>query len=406
MITVLGGTPRDVEAWRTITDPAATLMQTKATQLRHTEQLHHRRYFRLLPTYFILNLNTIHFNPSQSLRRIEFYYAPSSSHAELRVGWISPRSSLTTGFVELNEFCLVQFDPAICIGVLGDRSYAHLISVSTHAQRSHHSTQLNVEFNCNSTPSFLRQPKIDSIPLPHAATTIHRIQMPAARPALRGSRQNPIELDPELTHRSAFRLPNMRRVRVRDSGEREAGWQGAARAWVPRPVRAGTSRPFPLPGYPRCVRHEGTRCRRRAQHQHVHRASPRTETGPASEPAAALARIPRVRRAGELGPRTAPQRASSCAKTERTRTHGDGIRDELRVSAHSTLVGGRGGYGGDEEQGWLRGREARAGWGTRGSARAGLATHCPARMRHSMQPANGAHRMRRCTRGGQSVGRR
>ncbi|KAJ7732875.1 hypothetical protein B0H16DRAFT_1732606 [Mycena metata] len=44
IIAVLGGTPRDVEGWRAITDRAATLMETKATRLRHTEdQLHHRR---------------------------------------------------------------------------------------------------------------------------------------------------------------------------------------------------------------------------------------------------------------------------------------------------------------------------------------------------------------------------
>ncbi|KAJ7723139.1 hypothetical protein B0H16DRAFT_1431096 [Mycena metata] len=44
IIAVLGGTPRDVEGWRAITDRAAALMETKATRLRHTEdQLYHRR---------------------------------------------------------------------------------------------------------------------------------------------------------------------------------------------------------------------------------------------------------------------------------------------------------------------------------------------------------------------------
>ncbi|KAJ7016060.1 hypothetical protein C8F04DRAFT_1245965 [Mycena alexandri] len=44
IIAVLGGTPRDVEGWRIITDRAATLMETKARRLRHTnEQLNHRR---------------------------------------------------------------------------------------------------------------------------------------------------------------------------------------------------------------------------------------------------------------------------------------------------------------------------------------------------------------------------
>ncbi|KAJ7934058.1 hypothetical protein B0H13DRAFT_1951670 [Mycena leptocephala] len=44
IIAVLGGTPRDTEGWRAITDRAANLMEAKANRLSHSkEELHHRR---------------------------------------------------------------------------------------------------------------------------------------------------------------------------------------------------------------------------------------------------------------------------------------------------------------------------------------------------------------------------
>ncbi|KAJ7026048.1 hypothetical protein C8F04DRAFT_1190863 [Mycena alexandri] len=128
----------------------------------------------------------------------------------------------------------------------------------------------------------------------------------------------------------------------------QSGMAGcAARAWVPRTVWAGTSRraavPTPrLPALRSLVRRGGTRHRRRAT------ASARapSESKIGDYP---FARIPRVRRAGELGPRTPPQLASSCAKTERSvfahahahahaRARARHPR-RVRVGAYSTRVG-------------------------------------------------------------------
>ncbi|KAJ7023036.1 hypothetical protein C8F04DRAFT_1193853 [Mycena alexandri] len=146
-----------------------------------------------------------------------------------------------------------------------------------------------------------------------------------------------IEFEPELTHRSAFRLPSTRSsspsssrslgivlsnvnlfkdmyghggvygygTRVREEGMAECRARGCRGLW------AGTSRR-------RAALVNSARVTRRTA-----RALSEPENGDypasASEPAAALARIPRVRRAGEFGPRTPPQLASSCAGMERTR---------------------------------------------------------------------------------------
>ncbi|KAJ7015901.1 hypothetical protein C8F04DRAFT_1359852 [Mycena alexandri] len=80
---------------------------------------------------------------------------------------------------------------------------------------------------------------------------------------------------------------------------------------------------------------DGVRTRQR--HPPVHRASPRPGAGPASEPAAALARIPRARRASKLG--CAPHHNSQptprafhtldvCGDGAHTHTHGHSIRGE------------------------------------------------------------------------------
>ncbi|KAJ7036259.1 hypothetical protein C8F04DRAFT_1233206 [Mycena alexandri] len=196
-------------------------------------------------------------------------------------------------------------------------------------------------FPSGNSAARVRQPKIDTIPLPRTSTTsprarahsiltklVHRVQMHTARLTLARMKADSIEFELELT----YCLSNVRTwvvcTGIGLGWESRAGWQCAARARVPRTVRAGTSRraavPTPvLSALRSLIRHRVTRRRRRA---HAAAASARapseseTGTGPASEPAAALARIPRVRRAGELGPRTPPQLASTCAGIERTRT--------------------------------------------------------------------------------------
>ncbi|KAJ7018137.1 hypothetical protein C8F04DRAFT_1329335 [Mycena alexandri] len=226
-----------------------------------------------------------------------------------------------------------------------------------------------------------------------------------------------IQFNWSLTYRSAFRLPSTRSssssnsrsldnskvlcraqrkfiqkyvwtwgrvtVWVRDSGETVGRDDSVCRELCGQ-ERVG-ARPFPRPGYPRCVRHERTR-RTRQRHPQVHRASP------ASEPAAALARVPRVRRTALSARKqarsahlTTAQLAADpahpfssldvCGDGTHTHTHGHGIHGECdRVGAHSTRVGR--GIRGDEKRGWLRGAR-----GERG--RVGLTTHRHARTRHS-----------------------
>ncbi|KAJ7019139.1 hypothetical protein C8F04DRAFT_1198020 [Mycena alexandri] len=119
----------------------------------------------------------------------------------------------------------------------------------------------------------------------------------------------------------------------------QSGMAGcAARAWVPRTVWAGTSRraAVPTPGFVNSARGHSTQ-------------TARAHSSGIREPAAALARIPRVRRAGELGPRTPPHHNS------RRRVRGWSAhvhaRHPRRVRVGATRIGWGGVCGGDESEG-------------------------------------------------------
>ncbi|KAJ7036240.1 hypothetical protein C8F04DRAFT_1258085 [Mycena alexandri] len=135
----------------------------------------------------------------------------------------------------------------------------------------------------------------------------------------------------------------------------------AAHVWMPRTVQAGTSRRAAVPGLPalRALIRQGALDADSARKAAASaRAPSESETGtcPASEPAAALVRIPRVGRASKLAPRT-PRTAQLAADPAHpfstldvcgdgththTHTHTHGIRGECETCdtpsrAHSAL---------------------------------------------------------------------